>query len=251
MSRWNLDEKVEQVRTDGFCVLPGCLPVSLIDACNQSFRTVLKAHETEIHGSPNRGPMRHYIPLRFEPPFYDKRIFENEAILQIVGALLGDNMMISEFSTDTALNGSVFQDVHQDLGILFHEEPDLVHPPEVIAVNFPFVDVTPACGPFEVARGTHRLPYSEALRRIEEGASTLEPLLMKRGDVMIRNPRCLHRGSPNQTDTPRGMAVIGFNRWWLDRSRMAPNPMTRSVWEGLSATERRLLRVFEGNVVAS
>ncbi len=250
MSDRNIDEKVSEVRTEGFCILQGCLPVEVIDDCNSAFQPVLRDHAKAFAESPNRGPMRHYIPLRFEPPFYDKRIFENEAILGIVGKLLGDNTAISEYSTDTPLNGSVLQDIHQDLGILFHEDSDFVHPPEIIAVNFPYVDVTPDRGPFEIARGTHHLPYSEALRGIEEGKFPLEPLFMNRGDVMIRNPRCLHRGTPNKTDTPRVMAVIGFNRWWLDRSRMAsPSPMKREVWNGLSDRERNLLRVYAGNIV--
>ena len=40
----------------------------------------------------------------------------------------------------------------------------------------------------------------------------IEPLLMTLGDVMIRDVRALHRGSPNHTEEPRVMVVIGYNR---------------------------------------
>ena len=245
MDTLNMEEYVEQVRTEGFCILHGCLPVELVDGCNTAYQQILKAHKTAFSEKPNRGPMRMYIPLPFRQPFYDRRIFENELILAIVGKLIGEDMVISEYSTDTPLDGSVHQQVHQDLGVLFHEDPDFVHPPEIIAVNFPFIDVTPDRGPLEIARGTHRLPYSEAFKLVEEGGIPLEPVLLNRGDVLIRNPRCLHRGTPNTSDVARVVAVIGFNRWWLDRSRMvASGQMPRETWSGFSAREKKMLRVF-------
>ena len=81
-----------------------------------------------------------------------------------------------------------------------------------LAVNWPFVDVTPERGPFQMAEGTHLLPKAEALARIEAGEIPLKSLLMEVGDVMIRDPRCLHRGSPNLTSTPRVMAGFGLVR---------------------------------------
>jgi hypothetical protein len=246
MGKLDVDEQVEQVRSEGFCILYDCLPVELIDACNEAFQSILEEHAAEIAEKPNRGAMRMYLSLPLRPPFYDKRIFDNDAILSVVERLLGENMVISQYATDTPLAGSEHQDVHQDLGVLFPEEPDLVHPPEVIAVNFPFVDVTAERGPFEVARGTHNIPYSKAFQGIEAGEIPLEPVFLNRGDVLIRNPRCLHRGTPNTTGTPRPVAVIGCNRWWLERSNRAkPSPMSRDVLEHLSEREQRLLRLFE------
>ena len=33
---------------------------------------------------------------------------------------------------------------------------------------------------------------------------------------MIRDVRHIHRGTPNFTDTPRPMVVIGYSRRWLE-----------------------------------
>lgn len=74
-----------------------------------------------------------------------------------------------------------------------------------LAVNFPLIDVTEENGPFDVARGTHMMSKGEALRRLESGEVKLEPVLLKSGDVMIRDVRHLHRGTPNRTNTPRPM----------------------------------------------
>ncbi len=38
---------------------------------------------------------------------------------------------------------------------------------------------------------------------------------MRPGDVMIRDVRALHRGTPNHTNEPRPMVVIGYSLRWL------------------------------------
>ncbi len=113
--------------------------------------------------------------------------------------------------------------------------------PFQLAVNFPLVDVTPENGPFEVARATHMLSKEEGLRRIESGASRLEPVLMRAGDVMIRDVRGLHRGTPNRTGEPRPMVVIGYSRRWLFRPEVSIR-VPRAALPKLSERARLLLR---------
>ena len=157
-------------------------------------------------------------------------------------------MAMAQYATDTPLSHSVYQAVHADVGDLFPEEPT-PYPPALIAVNFPFVDVTPQRGPFEVARGTHLLPKEEALAKINAGDIALEPLFMQAGDVLIRDPRCLHRGSPNRSETPRVVAVIGCQRAWLQRTvNHDERPIPREQWDGMSEEERKRLRYFKGLV---
>jgi len=241
-----IDAQVEGIHREGFCILPQHLPQELMEECNQAFLPIVRQFHAEHADNPNRGPCRHYIPLKLEPPFYDRRIFDDDAIVAILQVVLGEDMSMDQYASDTPLKGSVYQDVHADIGSLFDEEPEMWHPPAVIAVNFPFVDVPPERGPFEVARGSHLLPKSEALAKIEAGEIPLEPLLFEAGDVLIRDPRCLHRGSPNRTDTPRGAAVIGCHRGWFRRERnQESGVMPKAVWQGLSKRERRHLRHYE------
>ena len=129
-------------REVGFTILPGHLPRALMAACNEAFAPILAAHMDEIDNEPNRGPRRHYIALPMVPPFYDPRIFADATIVAIVERLLGEDMAMAQYATDTPLSHSVYQAVHADVGDLFPEEPT-PYPPALIAVNFPFVDVTP------------------------------------------------------------------------------------------------------------
>ena len=73
--------------------------------------------------------------------------------------------------------------------------------------------------------------------------------MLKAGDVMITDPRTLHRGSPNCTDTPRPFVVIVHNRHWYyteSHGRLEANentPMlTESFYQTLSPREKDLLR---------
>jgi len=241
MQETDIQQKVDEIVSDGFCILRGQFPRDAMQACFDAFLPTLLEFAEANRNEPNRGSERHYINLPFEPPFYDPRFFFDETILAIGRKLLSDDLYIYLHATDTPLNGSVYQDVHEDLGPLFHDHPDLVLPPEVLTVNYSFVDVTPENGPFEVARGSHRLPKSEALVKVEAGEIPLEPVLLEAGDVLVRNPRCLHRGTPNTTDTPRPVAMYTLNRLWRHWN-IRGNPIPDSTWDGLTEAQQRLLK---------
>ena len=95
--------------------------------------------------------------------------------------------------------------------------------------------------PVEIARGTHMLSKEEGMRRIEAGEVRLEPVLMSAGDVMIRDVRGLHRGTPNRTTEPRPMVVVGYSRRWLHRPEVSIR-IPRATYETLSERARFLLR---------
>lgn len=188
----------------------------------------------------NRGAARYYVTLPFSAPFADPSIYEDEDILAIVKRLVGLDAVMCQLATDTPLLGSDYQDVHRDAPPLFPES-DTETPPFQLAVNFPLVDVTLENGPMEIARSTHIMSKAEGLRRIESGEIELEPVTMRLGDVMIRDVRGLHRGTPNHTSTPRPMVVIGYSRRWLFRPEVSIQ-IPRSALDTLSERARYLLR---------
>jgi ectoine hydroxylase-related dioxygenase (phytanoyl-CoA dioxygenase family) len=188
----------------------------------------------------NRGAWRYYVTLPFIKPFADEEIFVDADVLAIVENLVGTDFVMSQLATDTPLKGSEYQEIHRDAPPLFPEWGRET-PSFQLAVNFPLVDVTAENGPFETTRGTHVLTKEEGLRRIESGEAPIEPLYMSVGDVMIRDVRGLHRGTPNETDVPRPMCVIGYSRKWLLRPEVSIN-IPRAVWQTLSPDARKMLR---------
>ena len=230
----------QSVLEDGFCILRNHFSPATLDRWREAFAPLLEAHVAHEGHLQNRGPGRYYVTLPFAAPFADPRIYEDEDVLAICARLVGDDMVMCQLASDTPLKGSDYQDVHRDTPPLFPEWGRET-PPYQLAVNFPLIDVAPEHGPFEVARGTHMLSKQEGMRRIEDGEVKLEPVLMKRGDVMIRDVRGLHRGTPNRTDVPRPMVVIGYSRRWLFRPEVSIR-LPRAVLPTLSERARRLLR---------
>ncbi len=241
--RYNEEQRAafaQQVLDDGFCVLPEHFPAAILAAWRAAFTPLLAAHIAREGHLQNRGPARYYVTLPFAPPFADPRIYEDEDVLSLVARLVGADAIMCQLATDTPLVGSDYQDVHRDTPPLFPETGQET-PPFQLAVNFPLVEITAENGPLEVARGTHMLPKAEALRLIEAGERKLEPLLMRLGDVLIRDVRGLHRGTPNQTATPRPMVVIGYSRRWLSRPEVSIR-IPRATYDSLSERARLLLR---------
>jgi hypothetical protein len=208
-----LRQFVEAFRRDGFCILPGHIPAETIEVWREAFLPILRER---IHNgtASARGPNRYYISLPFTPPFADPAVYEDPDILAILEAMAGPDIVMPELATDTPLQGSDYQVIHRDHLQLSPEMPEADPArPFQFGVNFSLVDVTRENGPFEVVRGTHLLSDEEARRMVQSGEAEarIEPLLMKAGDVMIRDVRALHRGTPNHTETPRPMVVAGYN----------------------------------------
>ena len=239
-SRQDLQALAQAVLQDGFCILRNHFSLDLLKDWQQAFTPLLKDHIARQGELQNRGSARYYVTLPFMAPFANPAIYEDDAILAIVERLVGQDAVMCQLATDTPLLGSDYQAIHRDAPPLF---PEIVQetPPFQLAVNFPLVDVTPENGPFEVARGTHRITKEEGLRRLEAGEVELEPITLKVGDVMIRDVRGLHRGTPNRTTVPRPMVVIGYSRRWLFRPEVSIQ-IPRAALDTLSDRARHLLR---------
>ncbi|HYF22232.1 MAG TPA: phytanoyl-CoA dioxygenase family protein [Caulobacteraceae bacterium] len=231
----------DEVRETSATVLEGLFPVEKIDAWNAAFQPLLR-RAIELEGDdPNRGAQRHYVTLPFHDLWADPEIVDNDAIMAVVEELVGADGVMCQLATDTPLNGSDFQELHRDTQLLF-PETGAESPPYQLAVNFPLVDVTPQNGPMEYAPATHMLSKAEGMRRVESGETPLKPVFLKRGDVMIRDVRHIHRGTPNRTDTPRPMVVIGYSRRWLHRPEVEIR-VPRPVLESMSDRARKWLRM--------
>lgn len=230
----------QEVLNDGFCVLRNHFSPAKLNTWYEAFMPLLNDHIAREGHLLNRGSNRYYVTLPFTTPFADPSIFEDEEILAIVERLVGADAVMCQLATDTPLLGSEYQDVHRDTLPLF-PEAGIETPPYQLAVNFPLVDITLKNGPLEITRGTHLMSKQEGLRRLESGEINLEPVTMQIGDVMIRDVRGLHRGTPNHTPTPRPMVVIGYSRRWLFRPEVSIQ-IPRTTFETLSERGRYLLR---------
>jgi hypothetical protein len=230
----------EDARRDGYAILRDHFPVELLDRCNAAFLPLLDQHIAREGHLKNRGPGRYYVTLPFVRPFADPAFLEDDDVLAVVELLVGSNPTLCQLATDTPLKGSEYQDLHRDTPPLFPEWGRET-PAFQLAINYPLVDVTPEMGPVEIAPGTHMMSRDEGVRAVETSSVPLNSLPMRRGDVMIRDVRGIHRGTPNTTATPRPMVVIGYSRRWLHRPEVSID-VPRAEWDACSERLKRLLR---------
>lgn len=239
----DLREKIGELQENGFCVLRKHFALPLIEACRRAFWPHLLAYLKANSDKPNGGENRHFVPMPFEPPCFAREFFFDESVLAIARAVLGDRIAADQWGCDIPLRGSSYQGLHVDYRHpLFGEAPDLVLPMYFLVVSFGLVPITLENGPIEIAPGTHRIPGQEAFRAVESGEIGLRPVPLELGDVLIRHPWGLHRGSPNRTDRPRALVTIRYTRhWYADESREV-NSIPHEVWDALSVEQRKMMR---------
>lgn len=181
--------------------------------------------------------------MPFDPPCFAPEFFFDTEILGIVRGLMGDRVVADQWGCDVPIQGSEYQEVHVDYRRpLFEESPDLQLPAYMLVVSFSLVRITAQNGPTEIAPGTHRMRGAEALQAVKSGKIPLHPVLMELGDVLIRHPWALHRGTPNSTETPRALVTIRYvRRWFADDSREV-NAMGRATWQTLTPAQRSVMR---------
>jgi ectoine hydroxylase-related dioxygenase (phytanoyl-CoA dioxygenase family) len=230
----------DEVRETSATLLRGLIPTATIDAWNQAFRRLLHEAMANEADDPNRGANRYYVTLPFQDLWADPAIIDNDAIMAVVEELVGADGVMCQLASDTPLLGSEHQALHRDTQLLFPES-GVESPPYQLAVNFPLVDVTDETGPMEYAPGTHMLSKADGMARIQSGEIPLERCYMQRGDVMIRDVRHIHRGTPNLSATPRPMVVIGYSRRWLFRPEVNIR-VPAEVLAGLPDRAQRWLR---------
>jgi ectoine hydroxylase-related dioxygenase (phytanoyl-CoA dioxygenase family) len=186
--------------------------------------------------------------MPFEPPCFVPEFFFDTDLLSIVRTVMDDRVVADQWGCDVPVRGSEYQGIHVDYQRpLFPEAPDLSLPPYLLIVSFGLVRITLENGPIEIAAGTHRVPRKEALRAVEAGEIDMQPIQLEIGDVLIRHPWALHRGSPNTTDTPRGLASIRYaRRWYADSSREVES-IPRAVWESLTSGQQDMMRFPVGD----
>jgi hypothetical protein len=234
-------EKIVELQDKGFCVLKKHFARSSINACRDAFWPVLLAY-LQTNES-NRGPHRHFLPMPFEPPCFTPAFFFDTEVLGIACGVMDDRIIADQWGCDAPLRGSDYQDIHVDYRHpLFAEAPDLPLPAYVLVVSFGLVPITLENGPIEIAPGTHRMPRQEALQAVEAGEIQMQAVTLEIGDVLIRHPWALHRGSPNKTDTPRALITLRYvRRWYTDNSRDV-NSIPRKVWDSLTPEQQSMLR---------
>ena len=239
----SLKDKIAELQEQGFCVLKAHFTRSLVEACREGFWPALSGYLERHHDQPNRGPHRHFLAMSFERPCFAPQFFFDAEVLSLVRGVMDERVVADQWGCDVPVKDSEYQKAHADFQRpLFPEAPELLLPAFMLVVSFGLIDITPAHGPLEIAPRTHRMTRHEALRAVESRETEMQPVLLDLGDVLIRHPWALHRGTPNITDTPRPLVSVRYvRRWYADNSRDV-NLLPRAVWQSLTPEQQSIMR---------
>jgi hypothetical protein len=161
-------------------------------------------------------------------PLADPWVVANPFAMALLRFSLGEDLYCKFVSSDTCLRGAEMQAPHRELGAGERWEP------RALVVNVPVGRCGLDNGPLEVWYSGGHLwrnevlaavgfdddvqdgdnPHAEALAAaLPSRRVTLEP-----GDVLVRDPGLLHRGTVIHTDEPRTMLTMAFFRTGEDHS---------------------------------
>jgi Phytanoyl-CoA dioxygenase (PhyH) len=239
----NAQAKIAELSEKGFCVLRAHFPTGLIEACREAFWPRLLEHLKGNADKSNRGPHRHFLPMPFERPCFCPEFFFEASLLGILRGAMDERIVADQWGCDVPLRGSDNQEAHVDYQRpLFAELPNHPLPPYMLVVSFGLIRITDAHGPIQIAPGTHRMTREEALGAVRSGVVEMQSIPLELGDVLIRHPWAVHRGTPNTTDTPRALVTIRYvRRWYADNSREV-NRIPQVIWKSLSLEQQNAMR---------
>ncbi|MEH2352853.1 phytanoyl-CoA dioxygenase family protein [Nostoc sp.] len=238
-SATDLDRFAQELNQDGICVIPGVFEQKLIDEWAQAFEKLFHERQNQPGGLAPREVSRYYLTLPWIYPFANEFVFANPVIMGILERVFFQEYVMVQMGVDVPFQGSDYQETHRDFRPLFSDR--IVTPLYALAVNFPLVEVTAENGPFQMARGTHVIPREEGLEKVASGEIPMESFYMQPGDVMVRSPLALHRGSPNRTNHPRPMVVMGYAMHWLHTPKVDLT-LPQDYYQSLPEKLKQMLR---------
>ncbi|CAN5894302.1 hypothetical protein BH11VER1_BH11VER1_01700 [soil metagenome] len=263
LSEAHLRQAALLLHTRGYVILREAMPLTLAMEARDHFRDIFADCVASKEGDGWYQIARQTKAVFWErnfrwrifpklcPPLSDAWITANPLALQVVQHHLGPDIYCKFVSSDTCLKGAVIQSPHRELGSGDQWEP------RAYVVNIPMGPCTLDNGPLEVWYTGSHLWRNEVLRRLEfdddvqdgrnpeaEAHASLFPsrrVELELGDVLIRDPGLLHRGTVNQTDEPRSMLTICFFRKGETHSYgEATYNLDRELWEGLDPLGKAL-----------
>ncbi|RBP43891.1 phytanoyl-CoA dioxygenase PhyH [Roseimicrobium gellanilyticum] len=260
------------LHTRGYVILRGGMPVQIAEEAAERFRQIHAdcmasregdgwwqvGHQTKaVFWERNH---RWRIFPKLTGAFANEWILANPFALQILEQLLGEGIYCKFVSSDTCMKGTTLQSPHREMGGGNTWEA------QSFIVNVPLGVCGLHNGPLEVWPGGSHLWRNELLRRLEvnddvqdgrnpefEWFATLFPsrkVELFPGDLLIRDPGLMHRGTVNESEQPRSMLTISYFREGFTHDYGNPeHNLDRELWEMLEPRVKRLFAyVFEGGV---
>ncbi len=156
---------------------------------------------------------RYIVPINFQKPFNDPKLYANALLLPLLKELLGRHLILSSFGAISALPGSTDQHLHADYFPLFEENLPLScqTPPFAITVAIPLLDIDLINGPTIAWSGSHlTYPIESKMQAYQR-----QFLYGSMGCCYFWDYRTFHAGGSNHSENIRSLLYMAYTRRWF------------------------------------
>ncbi len=245
----SLDPAVlEHVETHGFAVLRSVIgPVTVAAALDA---LAAAADRSEERGIPTRMDfldpggrnIRVYDLIEHDAVFAE--LAEHPLVIDHVRALLGDDLMLSNFSANTALPGSGSMNAHCDQSTVMPEPWPVRYTLNAI---WCLHDVDEGNGATRYLPGSHRFTCFADVP--EDPKAGMRPFEAAAGDVLLMDGRLWHTSGENRSaDRERAMLFAFYTRGFLRLQNNWWQTLSRETRAGLSPQLKHWLGLTGGNM---
>jgi fumagillin biosynthesis dioxygenase len=203
------DEFQKQMLENGCCVVPGALSAleletvrnALDGAVDQMRRTGEATHDKRL--DPNDANIRvHDLPVR-DPLFIS--LLSNPAAKKAVDAVLGANVLLSNFTANNALPGSAPMALHSDQSLVIPEPWDQ---PWALNIIWCLDDVDADNGATRYLPGSHR--YRTFADVPDDAAEKLKAFEAPAGSFVAMEGRIWHTSGSNITEDRQRRLMFAY-----------------------------------------
>lgn len=241
-----VDRAASIFHRDGFVCIKDPLTDEQFDLLKAASEHVMQEQEEAVgRANMNRGVARHSFGMQTHHWAWCMLI-DLPTVLPILDVIwASDEYTCTGAGGDYSLPGARIQHLHSDLGKDFFQDPwgmcTVQDPPApFIVVNFTMVDFTAENGAIRFVPGTHRSRAPIPALDIEPAWMKSNQLCAPANTAIIRDVRCWHGGTANNSDHKRPMTSAGYFAPW--RRPQEEKVLPRVHFDSLSPRGQRLCR---------
>jgi ectoine hydroxylase-related dioxygenase (phytanoyl-CoA dioxygenase family) len=199
----------DQMRENGFCVVEGALSGEALETIRSALdgavdhmrRSGEATHDTRL--DPNDANIRvHDLPVR-DPAFID--LLRVPAAMQAVDAVLGANVLLSNFTANIALPGSAPMALHSDQALVI---PEPWNQPWAINIIWCLDDIDADNGATRYLPGSHR--YRTFADVPDDAADKLKAFEAPAGSFVAMEGRVWHTSGSNITEDRQRRLIFAY-----------------------------------------